>query len=789
MVKVNSILISPELSSADTDWLLGDVTNKMVATINVTAEWTAEAGLTADDEDMVFATDFTITWNGGNFVQQGFKIGDPIEVSGTASNNGTFTIQLFLDDNKIIVDPATATEVSETAVIEGKAELKGVNFRYNLIENNEAENYNSKVDGNELLFSKAAIDYSLITNVDLIQQGLFKSNHFGSAQIKGTGTINNFIITHTFYIHPFFLFDQLADLISDLPPEYFDSTNCLKYIYQIELLRELTDPNRVHVSNTDSFLLGNTGWFNENFNQGIPKFQITSIDFELSGSPITYADYTAETDVEITINSDDGVFSAGNTKVVLNHFILPEEEAQYKNTVTDFEENFVFDRALQTEGAVAVNGDKFGTDKQVLKTITVTRVSNSTLRVNFKIDLSTVNKSTVGALTDKNFILCVSVQDHTKSTVVSDLVVLRSGTQTYFTDLSNPNLASIATIFNHYNSDTVDRITAGDFVEDIVRGISLIGVDLTPIGGVIPTIKSISVIIRAEKSPDSFVLEQKDFSFAGAIVQSGVQQINIEAEKGVILDDTNPFNNYSLKRRSDLDSGANKFYELIYPFRIRWEDFIQLGGVNADFYDIAEKFNGFNHDWNRYFIGAGWSIKYVTRIVVESGGVSNIIELEKDLIAWNYDDATDWTQTIKVFDIDSGLEIPNNVLTDKIVRVEAEFTKISGAIPDIADAFGTIEVEPFEQGGINIIRNINTLYIHEPDSPFISVLGNKLLKKEFIASNKFKFTTNLDGSKLTGSPKISARIIPTIADEFCLLLEDGDDILLEDESGCIETEH
>lgn len=755
-VKIISIEITPELSTDTVDFSLGNITGKLVAEITCKAEWKALAGLQGDNEQIEFtASTSKIEWPAGNFESEGFLKGDDLLISGTTSNNGNYTIDQ-IDGNTIVTVEALTDEVSESVIIEGVTPITGVNFRYNLIENNVTENYNSLIDGNELKFSVGGVsDASLET--PLIQQGVYKSNHLGQVTIEGGGGTNEFIISHTFFITPFFTLEELDNFLQGIAPAWLFDDAALRYIYNIELLYNLSDPNRVHKSEPDS-LIGNTGWFGENFNGGLPKFEISEVTFEVAGDPTDYADFPSVTDVEITVLSEDGVFSNGNTKFVLNHFILPELQEQYKNTPSDVTTNFMFDRKLQIVGGGAVNGDNFSTPKQVLADITGTFVSPTEIKINFKIDLSTDYKARVEALTNKRFLLSVYIQDHTKQTQVSDLVATRLGTQVYSTDLSNPNVGTVSTAFNYFNDVDTDMSDAGMFVEDTLRGKTIISVDTT--NGAL--IQDISVIIKAVKTGASFELERKNFSFSSAVIQGGVQQIDIDEERGFILGEDNPFNVISLKRRPDLDSGANKFYELIYSFKIRWEDFIKLLGVHPDFYDITKKFKGFNNDWNRYFAALGWTIKYTVNANIEETGFLNPISQDKNIFAYNYEEATDFTQEIKVFDIDTNLEIANFVISNKTVRVQAIFTKISGSLPDIDDVEGLIETEPFEQGGVNVIRNINTIYEYEDGSPFISVLGNRLLKKEKVG-NVYTFTANLDGTLLTVNPKLSARIYVPIA--------------------------
>lgn len=776
---IESIVLKPELTTDGVDFLLGQIFAKITATITVKAEWILEAD--ADNTVSFFATNKIKALN-QNFKQKGFLVGDQFVITGTSGNDGTRHIQSFEDNGATIVtvESSVANESdSDSAVITGDMEITGANFKYNLIENDDIENYDSKVDGNEMKFAKGGIDFSVTTDTDMIAQGVYKSNQIGGATIKGTGTGNEFIITHTFYINPFFTLDQLTDLLAGKAPEYFLDLKCLKYIYHIDLLYNINDPNRVHASNADTFLLGNTGWANENFNAGVPKFYIDQIVFQRISNAqiIDFADYNSPTNIFIRVKSVDGVFSNNNTKFVLNHIILPEEEEQFIDTATDMTTNFMFDRNKQTVGAAVVNGDEYGTDKQVLKEIHGAFVNANEVFISAVIDLSPEYIARIEALADKRMTFVVTIQDHTKQTEASDIVACLKTATVYDTDLSNEEVGDINTEFNFFPDITTTSSEAGMFSEDTQRGKSIIGVDTT--NGA--TIKDISVIIRAENGSKSFVLQQKNFSFSGAVIQAGVQQINIEEPRGFTLDPTNPFYNFSLKRRSDLDAGNIKKYELIYPFKIRWEDFISLGNVDSDFYDITKKFNGFNQQWSRYFDGAGWSLVYVIRARIEENGVINAVSKESELIAYDYDEAEDWTTTIKIFDIDTNLEVPDDILSDKIVRVEASHTKISGTLPSIDDVAGTIEYEPFEQGGEEIIRNINTVYIHESTSPFVSVLSNKLLKKEKI-SNVYKFTANIDGRKLTGSPKLSSRIYDLTVPPFGSSkdFQDGDDFEFQD---------
>src|SRR3990172_4865096 len=126
-VKILSVAIKPELTSENPDFLIGNITGKMQAVIQFKAEWIANAGLTADNQDMEFvAATKKITWNGGNFEDEGFLDGDTFTISGSASNNGAKTIDT-IDGNIITIIEAVVNETSQAAILTGTKLCTGVN--------------------------------------------------------------------------------------------------------------------------------------------------------------------------------------------------------------------------------------------------------------------------------------------------------------------------------------------------------------------------------------------------------------------------------------------------------------------------------------------------------------------------------------------------------------------------------------------------------------------------------------------------------------------------------------
>lgn len=775
-VEINSISFKNEFRNETTDWLLGVIGDKIIAEITCTVKSTVYLSSAVR---IYFQNDYAYFIDAYNnplhdWAYYSFYVGNKVTISGMgAPYDGNYIINSIDPDGiraHFVIDPSLATPnftpsaIFSTGSVNNTTKTTGINYRSNLIENSDQNSFLSLIDANENKWSLGTIDYTNTTYQTTIQQGTVNSNHLGQVRVKGVNTtLNRFVIEHTFYITPLFLLAQLTDLANGIRPEYYYDLSCLKYIFNVELLYQLSDPNRVHKSTTQG-LIGNTGWFNENFNGGIPKFTADAPTYSQGGNPLTFADYQNDTDFSITVRSEEGVFSNNNTKFVLNHFFLPETEQEYINTSSDFVSNFMFDRKLNTVGSAAANGDNFGTQKQVLKNIAATFVSANEITVTGTISISSAYKAKVGAASAKQFVLFVTIQDHTKATAVSDKVACHNSMQRYDTDLSNASAGKTTIdMFLRNQNDLLSPVAfAGWFVEDDILSRSQFFVDTT--NGA--TIENTAIIISAEHPTyGAFTLERKDFSFAGAIVQNGVQQININTTRGFNLRTGDQFNLVSLNRKNSLDSGNLKYYELFYGFRLRWEYFKQLLAVSNQFYDVNEDFNGFNHDWNRYFAGSGWEIKFKVVLTITENGVTNTIINDRTLYIYNYGDAGDWqNDEIKIFNNATSIDNGDFLPADDVQRVEAKFTYIGDPayLPDIADIEGEVVLGRNEVDDENVVEKIFTNWKNSDGNALVSILGNNYLKKEFIAPDKYKFTCLIDNTKLnlltSNGYRLSARI-------------------------------
>jgi len=148
-VVVNSVAFNSELVSGSTDYLLGNVLNKVTATINISVGWFAFA---ATDNEFLFAPTSgyptpaqVITSESSSFAD--FKNGDTFTVTGTTSNNGTYTITNVISEYEIRTASTLVNETSTTAELVGTTDITALNLLYNLVENSSSEDYVSAIDG------------------------------------------------------------------------------------------------------------------------------------------------------------------------------------------------------------------------------------------------------------------------------------------------------------------------------------------------------------------------------------------------------------------------------------------------------------------------------------------------------------------------------------------------------------------------------------------------------------------------------------------------------------------
>ena len=752
-VKVLGISFASELVTGSTDYLLGNVLNKVTATIALKVEWIAYA---SEFNEVTFAPTTGYSVPARIIVSQlpifqEFKVGDSILVQNTTSNNGTFTITEIIDNSTIRVNSNRTAEVSITANIIGKTPITALNYQYNLIDNVNAPTYISAIDGSVQKFFAFGLDASdVVTVADFEALGSKSWQNGTGATIVGGGIdtyAQSFIIVHTFLVLPHYLDGTFENIQDGIKPSYFANDHSIKFITSIDAMYLKTDPNKKQ-SGTYVKEYGNVGWYDENFNTNKTNYSHTAIVHkrpDLVVVPSVEATELLNTFSVGIVNTTDTPFINTTTKLIVG-FALCSDAVDYQNALYTVEENFMIDRVLITVGNAAADGTYIENVES-----TFTDSGHITVTGNFKFDSVDVTK--LLALSGKNYVMWVDIENTALSISTMDRVTLLVDAMPLYIDVSNDGLISFDTDIIELNDFTdAGAVVAEFFPTDAAIFRSIIEYDYEAN----TTFKTITAQIIAENgSGDSFVLDTFTQDISTQPMVSDVMEINFNQARPFLESGDTTMNEIILKNRHDLDSGGNYFYELNFPILFRWEYWKSLIGANAAFFDVSQQNNGLNQFWDNYDSN-GYSIKYRAALSVVNDGNALTFENKLTLTPFDYSSSAEWTvKTLKAYDLD------DNELTDGLVKyiqgyaktkIVAVFTNVLA--PDSSSCFVRFGAEVFEGGGVSNLHVCDSHFAVANGEWWDSTYNSGLVHKS-VTSNTLTATMLLNNNEIPSSGNIT----------------------------------
>ena len=773
-IKATSILFSNEFRAEKVDFLKALVGDKVTIEIEIDVE-TIAVGST--DTPFIFNahdgyTDnkWLVSQNWNAFTD--FRIGDTILYFNKAdSTTGNFTITDKLSDAEIQLNNNFGATPDDTiygnCIFSVTVPINSLKYKWNFIENEEAANFKSYVDATE---QQAEIQTKLASDLTQTAMTMLGSKCYqtGSILIEGDGITttpyykSSYKITHETIVTPFMLTSQFEDLVSGINAGYFQDDNCLKAIFDFEASYNYSDPNRIQNEEVTE-VIGNTGGYNENFNTGLQRYLVDSViikDASLAVIPnveLTTNDQTIEIIIKNTTNSP---FSDLNTKFTLNFCKAPADQVEYQGNGKTLDQNFLFDRALQTVGSAAVNGDQFGTARQVFKNITGTFISISEIKITATIDLSSDIVTALSALNEARYMIFVSTQNHTLTTLLSDRENLLVDIGEFYVNNSDPTMIvfDVLKLMRHPESDVDSEGSASIsvFPGDEVTAYSRFYIDKN--GRLTDTILLTNLYTRFKikntSTLDEFTLEDFSFQMDNLEVISGIQNVDFSVNKIYHIPSTEIRKKIKIKRRADLDNSNKYYYEVYFPVIIRWEYWEKLTGVNDAFYNTSEPNNGRNHKWQRYDTFANWNLYYDLEIDATKNGSGLTYNNEQSIEINDYDTNPDWAVTIKSYKhsdnslLYDGVTMRNFLLGYDVVRIESEFVKTT-PIANINKIKVVIDIERFELGGISERRRLSSMYaLGDDDTWFYSVDGSGKVKLTLTAPDTVLAECLIDQTKL-----------------------------------------
>ncbi|CAB4165499.1 hypothetical protein UFOVP916_38 [uncultured Caudovirales phage] len=706
-------------------------------------KWSAEnAALTFDSatKTITVTSDFDTL----SFLRNGFTKPDTFDVTGTGSNDSSYTIaDISADGRTITTVEALTDEVAGDCNLFGTTLITAMDYLFNIIGNNEGEDYESRTDKGTL--QRYTCD-GLYANVSTPVSLLIGTKSFGWVPDVVTGDVSEgtvegdgisdykqfFVITTYFRQTTMWTNNLQNSFVSLNPPSELAGRNSLKHICNIEGKFNYYSPVVDHSGNSID-VIGASAWFNQNSINSRPEYELVSCEYwkdntMVKSLPGLVANY--DTYVKLIIGSRSGKFVDTSTKFILSHFLCPQDNTLLENTATTLLQNIRQDEAALIIGDTGISGINIGTAYQSLYNINCVWIDANNVEINFLVKYSpeTIAYYKAKSKTDRQYAIIVSCQDVAITT--TDLI----------------DRVNVIGDFNNADYDTrndqiiqpKDYIHCFPFPETVANELSNVqGLEgdfaytETPfyfetniVDSVSPTINSVSVQIVATKSGQKdFIIEQKDFNVAQNRKFKDVQSIDITGSRNFILPDDSVWNKVDLVRDDSFDTGTYAGYRLKYGFVLRYESWKQIvqsamGGNIDIFKDVADV----TQQWKKYSDNENtWELKF--RVVFNCLGYDGNITtsyMETDIIVWDEDNAPntpEFTVEVQYFDVDEN-EVPGIIKGEK-TRILAKFSGDTTDFPTGTTAhWGSLFADNNVSGGIQSRRFATSEFNSETGNPF-----------------------------------------------------------------------
>lgn len=742
-------------------------------------------------------TDFSLTRNTGNFITDGLSAGDTVDLFYMDNLTGVIYLsylatiasiqsatKLYFISNPaplVPVDPAHTylrTGAYYYMDVRISSWFTSLNFNFGLIGNVDNFNNVSKVSLNgqcfynesDLIGGNDGGGGRLTNDVVLQKLGNYSDWITGSCSCAYVSTSNCtqvFKITHQFIITPYFIKEWKQNLIDGTAPDLFTGTNTIKYainpVFATDKYKLLTDPK----SAISTINLGCVGFFNSNFVGFNNKYAVKSIVYTDTGTggSADGLQIGSNTTVVITITKTGGFKNSGEAFGVMCSF-CPDDTVEYQDTITTLEQNFLYDNAINSEGAATVAGAN-----GIIKTCTAA-IASTELVITTTIEYTAAQQLLLQ--NSAKYLIGVLVSSDKTDTPAlvnipagsADKVMLLADYTDYVLSADIPDLMGIDT----FTITRHDNITGTQFTLWNEDGINMnMGFWLDTAKSAL--LKSLDMALVAYKYADEtyFILDKKGLNVASMPVVSGIQQLNINTNRGYKLS-TSDIQNQILLTTGALVS-TKQYYNLSIGQKIKWQDWIKNTLADTAFYDITKTNNNLNYKSSNYGSieapASGYSIRlmlianvYGTNVLGISGyTIYNLISPEQFI--YDYSKPTYWTCSIETFDETGTTNLSGAIRYDANTLMKVTWT-YSGTIYPYYNIWNIHRIEESQESGDSIYEH-STLVDRIATAPFAEQTGATTLRLkqtiDLIASTVITEDlidfTKLDSEK---SYKISARI-------------------------------
>jgi hypothetical protein len=603
-----------------------------------------------------------ITWSGGNFLTEGFEVGDEIDVIVYNSNgtvHATTTVDVLVVEASFIIVDANVIWKDSTRYVALIVKYKtgnkrnGLELNFNFIQQTASLTPNSLIDGtvNKILFNLTGTTTNQIVNGT--QVNVKSGQYTVTASIKDLTTYPNVRRTYMLTVD----FIQGGAMLESA----FNFGSCLKAYFGTVWQRTYGNPN-----NNYSYVIcdnADTGWYDEAYNTGV-------IDATLVQGIASLEYNTTQTGtISIDSASTDFGFGAG---------YIPTDDAYYKNKTVNQSELSMF---VETQTSAA---------PILLISPTNPNGANYTLEFSNPVTVGTVTTWDWEFTPNNDFkLFMLNRLDGDRLFYIwakygTVNLLLFADQLTAQAKVGDPLNMVIHRFVDHSQNIVLPDVTKLGFEGNVEDYIAFLGgfvvdidVDITYVKAEIWAVNSVS--------NEEFLLNNVLFDFTSVPKVGGYYPINQTQTVITTLPTPSKKRQARLARYTNIDTLTQYGFSVNFPFFYNWEYWIAQPNANADFYP-----NNQTKNWVPYGTTGNWDLQL--RITANIDGLDSLYT--ENIVIKDYDSDPNIDQTMQL-EVVSTSQTVGVIVEDELHKVSGLHTLISGDW-DQGTVWGMITIEPTE---------------------------------------------------------------------------------------------
>jgi hypothetical protein len=718
--------------------------------------------LSTTQNSVTFPSNYEIQLLGGVWSEYGFNVGDAIQLNGvvqqgsstitfssfaatvTDINGDTLTLDTNLDPagSGILIGaimPTSTVGTTPLTIVNTTASTpQALEIFHNIVENSASGSVNSLIDGEVNRFRTDVLAGLAVNGNTTLEQLGNKSG--GSYVFSRLTRLSDLSGKKRYQIDLFYYFPYLFEDGSFDEPSFFEASQSLKPYFELYVIPQVNNPN-AQLKLANGSLLGNVGWLNENYNQGVNDFTYELSIEDASGNNLDEIDFSQENNVTVKVYN-----AAAISNIIEAQFYMVPQTSTYKNKPQSHVQLIRYS-GVRSNGVVPIYGQfGVGTERMIWSDYTFTQLTGYA-EITFKLTPNAEFDNYASSLStqDLQYRLTLTVQN-TGGTANNNNAVtlnLKEGILT-----KNPVQGGIFSglesqaFYDHVGDLSSDKrfTTEDDFIYQanffLDKGDSFNSL-------------TASIVIERDSDGAQFALLSKLVPFSPFITTpNGVTQINFTEPIQQFLD--NPNANKLTLANTGVDSSSNYEVQLNWSLMANWRYWIAQNNAFLDFFNGSLPENGLNAEWMRYLRTSGYTIKVKCELLT-ADNVEYYWENPFSLI--DYDTAEDQACDIKLFDA-TGTE-QTAIIANQIMTVKAIFTTAIGQWVE-PSIWGWLSIRPKEA---DPNKRLSTVWDwSSQDKPLQPQAGLTKVDIEQISTTEVHLVCEIDTSGIDTASTIIATI-------------------------------